>query len=157
MNTHTPHRSAGFTVIELIVVVIILIVATFLFFFQKNNLQTANLDERRKTAVNSIYYNLEEVFYAKNSYYPSELTSSNLNAMDPNLLTDTKGVKISDSDDATTLGEANEQILNEDGTAQRSEYIYEPVNCDVDGKCKGYTLRVVLANEAEYIKKSRHN
>lgn len=141
MNTNTRHRSAGFTVIELIVVIVILIVASFLFFFQKNNLQTANLDERRKTAVNSIYYNLEEVTYPKNGAYPAELTSSNLTAMDPNLLTDTYGTKIDDDQD----------------TDEQSEYIYEPVGCDSDGKCKGYTLRVQLANEAEYVKKSRNN
>lgn len=142
MNTSTRHRSAGFTVIELIVVIVILAVACVLFLYQKNTLQTANLDERRKTAINSIYYNLEEVYYEKNKSYPAELTSSNLTAMDPNLLTDTKDVKIGDKSSETN---------------EPSEYIYEPVNCDIDGKCKGYTLRVTLANEAEYVKKSRNN
>ena len=155
MNTSTRHRSAGFTVIELIVIIFILAAACLLFFYQKNVLQTANLDERRKTAINSIYYNLEEVYYEKNKAYPAELTSSNLTAMDPNLLTDTNGFKIDDKSSDTTLDEATQQA-EEDGI-RISEYAYEPVNCDADGKCKGYTLRVKLSNEAEYTKKSRNN
>lgn len=149
MNISTRHNSAGFTVIELIVVIIILAAAGLLFIYQKNALQTANLDERKKTAVNSIYYNLEEVYYQKNNAYPAELTSSNLTAMDPNLLTDTRGFKIGDNTDAASVDET--------GETQQSEYIYEPVNCNVEGQCKGYTLRVLLTNEAEYVKKSRHN
>ncbi|MBI3889880.1 prepilin-type N-terminal cleavage/methylation domain-containing protein [Candidatus Saccharibacteria bacterium] len=156
MNTHARNRSAGFTVIEIIVVIVIFAVASILFFYQKSNLQTANLDERRKTAINSIYYNLEEVFYAKNSYYPAEITSSNLTAMDPALLTDTNGVKIDDKVDTSTLDDVSKALLGNEDT-RLSEYVYEPINCEADGKCKGYTLRVMLANEAEYIKKSRHN
>lgn len=145
----TQRRSGGFTVIELIVVIVLLAGATILFFYQKNNLQTANLDERRKTAINSIYYSLEEVYYAKNKSYPSELTSSNLTAVDPALLTDTYGVTIGDK---SADSESSKDIV-----ALPSEYIYEPVNCDTAGSCKGYTLRVALTNEAEYIKKSRNN
>ena len=148
MNTHPHGRSAGFTIIELIVVIVILAAASLLFFFQKNNLQTANLDERRKTAINSIYYNLEEVYYPKNSSYPAELTQKNLPAVDPALLTDTNGFKIDDKLDSTAESTAENRV---------SEYIYEPSNCDMSGKCKSYTLRVDLANEADYIKKSRHN
>ncbi len=139
MSTHLHSRSSGFTVIELIVVIVIISAATLLFFFQKNNLQTANLDERRKTAVNSIYYSLEEVFYAKNGYYPAEISSSNLSSVDPALLTDTNGVKIDDKE---------KSIIP-------YEYVYQPLGCDMDGKCKGYTLRTSLINEGEYVKKSR--
>lgn len=156
MNTHLHSRNAGFTVIELIVVIVILAAASFLFLYQKNNLQTASQDERRKTAINSIYYNLEEVYYPKNGSYPATLTSSNLTAMDPALLTDTNGVKIDDKiDDSSLDEETKKQLTSKDYSL--SEYIYEPVNCDMDGKCKGYTLRVDLANEADYIKKSRRN
>lgn len=156
MNTNLRTRSAGFTVIELIVIVVILIAASLLFFYQKSSLQTANLDERRKTAINSIYYNLEEVFYPKNGYYPAELTSSNLSAVDPALLTDTKGVKIDDKVDTSQLDEADKEALS-DIDPRLSEYVYKPVNCDMEGKCKGYTLRVQLTNEGEYTKKSRRS
>ena len=148
MNTHSHARSAGFTVIELMVIIVILAAASLLFFFQKNNLQTANLDERRKTAINSIYYSLEEVYYPKNGSYPAELTEKNLPAVDPALLTDTNGFKITDKLDETQGASADNKI---------SEYIYEPTNCDMEGKCKSYTLRVDLANEADYIKKSRRS
>lgn len=156
MKKHSPSRSAGFTVIELIVVIVVLAAASLLFFYQKNNLQTASLDERRKTAINSIYYSLEEVYYPKNGSYPAELTSSNLTSVDPDLLTDTNGVKIDDKLDASQLSDSDKKALG-DTNKRLSEYVYEPVNCGTDGKCKGYTLRVTLANEAEYIKKSRHN
>lgn len=156
MNTHLRARTSGFTVIELLVVVTILAVASLLFFYQKNSLQTANLDERRKTAINAIYYNLEEVYHPKNGYYPAELTSSNLSAVDPALLTDTHGVKIDDKMDTASLDDATKEALKNSDT-RLSEYVYEPLNCDNEGKCKSYTLRVTLANEAEYVKKSRKN
>ena len=153
MNTRAHRRSAGFTVIELLVVIVVVALASVLFFYQKNNLQTASQDERRKTAINSIYYNLEEVFYPKNSYYPAELSSATLSAVDPALLIDTNGVKIDDKLDTSEFDEDTKKAIGDN--TRLSEYIYEPTNCDQDGKCKSYTLRVVLANEAEYIKKSR--
>ncbi len=127
---------SGFTIIELVVVIVLLCAASVLFFVQKNNIQVAARDDKRKTSINAIYYNLEEVFYAKNQYYPSKLEAKDLPAMDPALLTDTNGVKIDD-------------------TESISEYQYEPENCDGD-KCKSYTLRTLLENEAEFVKKSRH-
>jgi prepilin-type N-terminal cleavage/methylation domain-containing protein len=128
---------SGFTIIELVVVIVLLGAASILFFVQKNNIQVAARDDKRKTAINAIYYNLEEVFYAKNQYYPNKLDAKDLPAMDPALLTDTNGVTIGDTDNT-------------------SEYQYEPANCN-DDKCKSYTLRTSLENEADYVKKSRHN
>ncbi|OGL22280.1 hypothetical protein A2707_03045 [Candidatus Saccharibacteria bacterium RIFCSPHIGHO2_01_FULL_45_15] len=148
MNSHSRRQSAGFTIIELLIVIVVVAVAGSLFFYQKNNLQTANQDEKRKIAVNAMYYNLEEVFYPKNNYYPQTLNERVLTAMDPALLTDTNGYKIDEVVDASELGGS--------ATQQVSEYRYEPTNCDSEGKCKSYTLRVTLVNEAEYIKKSRH-
>jgi prepilin-type N-terminal cleavage/methylation domain-containing protein len=155
MNMPSRHRTSGFTVIELMVVIVLLAAATFLFFYQKNNLQTASLDEKRKTAINAIYYDLEEVFYVKNGYYPAEISNSNLTAMDPELLTDTNGVKIDDKIDTSDMDDVTKESLSGTDT-HLSEYIYEPTNCDTEGKCKSYTLRVTLINEADYIKKSRH-
>lgn len=156
MNTSSRAHSYGFTVIELIVVIVVLLAATGLFYYQKGVLQTANLDERRKTAINSIYYNLEEVYYPKNGFYPAELTSSNLPAVAPELLVDTNGTKIDDKLDLSELDENTQEALK-DADTTLSEYIYEPLNCNASGECKGYTLRVTLANEGEYTKKSRRN
>lgn len=128
-------RSSGFTVIELIVVIVFLAFASILFFIQKNNLEVASRDTQRKTAVNAMYYDLEDVFYAKNKYYPATITKDNLTAIDPALLTDPNGATIGSSD---------------------SDYRYIPTNCNND-HCASYTLRTTLENEADYIKTSRHN
>ncbi|MFZ1360610.1 MAG: type II secretion system protein [Candidatus Saccharimonadales bacterium] len=156
MNLRTHHRSAGFTIIELFVVIVILIAASLLFFYQKNSLEVARLDERRKTAINALYYNLEEVYYPKHQAYPQELTPAVLPAVDPELLTDTNGITLGEKLDLSNLDDDTKQLLESAGT-HLSEYRYEPINCDNAGKCKQYILRVALAKEGEYVKKSRRN
>lgn len=126
-------RAQGFTVIEIIVVILFLGVATTLLLIQRGNLEAAQRDQQRKTAINAMYFNLEEVFFEKNSFYPAEITSKNLSAMDPELLTDPNGVKI---------GEA------------ASDYRYEGINCNND-QCKGYRLTAQLEKEAVYEKTNR--
>lgn len=128
-------RTQGFTVIELIIVILILAAASILFFTQKNTITTTARDQQRKSAINGMYYSLEEVFYAKNGYYPSTITAATLPSVDPNSLLDPYGVTIGDAD---------------------SDYRYEPTNC-TDDKCKAYTLRTSLENEADFVKQSRHN
>lgn len=131
MNTHTK----GFTVIELIFIVLIAGLASVLFFVQKQNVTVAADDMQRKTAINAMYYSLEEVYYPANGYYPTMINSDNLTSVDPDLFSDPNGIKI--------------------GTAG-SEYTYSPTNC-LDGKCKSYSLKTTLQNEADYVKASRHN
>lgn len=128
-------HSKGFTVIELIFVTVIVAVASVVFFIQKNSLAVVTSDNTKKTAINSMYYGLEEVFYPANKFYPQTISSDNLKSVDPALFTDPDGVKI--------------------GTAG-SNYSYKPINC-VDNKCKSYTLEASLQNEADYIKTSRNN
>ncbi|MFY9228090.1 MAG: type II secretion system protein [Candidatus Microsaccharimonas sp.] len=129
---NTTHR--GFTIIELMLIIVLLGVASALFFVQKNNLEVAFRDEQRKIAINAMYYSIEEVFYKANSYYPRTINDTTLPSVDPNLFTDPKGVKLGES---------------------KSEYRYEPTNCDGD-KCKSYSLRTTLENEADYVKNSRN-
>jgi type II secretory pathway pseudopilin PulG len=126
-------RAQGFTIIEIIVVILFLGVVTTLLLIQRGNLEAAQRDDKRKTAVNAMYFNLEEVFFEKNKYYPAEITSKNLPAMDPELLTDPRGVK---------LGEA------------ASDYRYQGINCNND-KCQGYRLTAQLEKEAVYEKTNR--
>jgi type II secretory pathway pseudopilin PulG len=126
-------RSHGFTVIEVIVVALFLSVATVVLFIQKNHLATTQRDDQRKTAINAMYYSLEEVFFAKNGYYPSEINSKVLPSVDPELFTDPNGVKLGD---------------------KNANYRYEGSSCDND-KCKGYSLRADLEKEADYVKKNR--
>ena len=126
-------HSQGFTVIELLVIIVILGAASVLFFVQKNNLEVAYRDEQRKTAINAIYYGLEEVYFKENEAYPRTLSDDVLPSVNPEQLKDTNGVMI---------GEAS------------SEYRYEPTNC-TDDSCASYTLRTTLENEADFIKTSR--
>jgi hypothetical protein len=114
--------------------VIILGFASILFFVQKNNIQIATQNNTKKTAINAMYYGLEEVFYPANKYYPQTIESDNLKSVDPALFTDPAGIKL--------------------GTAG-SAYTYTPTNCS-DNKCKSYTLKAALTNEADYIKNSRN-
>lgn len=125
---------AGFTVIEVIVVVLFAIVAAGLFFSQQLALQAANRDDSRKIAINAVYYNLEEVFYQQLEYYPQNIDSKTLRAMDPALFTDPNGYKLGDKE---------------------SDYTYEAKNCDLDGKCQGYRLSAAMESEAEYVKTNR--
>jgi len=127
-------RTDGFTVIELLVIVVVLGAASILFFVQKGNLEISARDQQRKTAINAMYYSLEEVFYKANSFYPTTIDETNLPSVDPALFTDPTGVKI---------GQA------------ASNYRYEPVNCTVS-KCKSYTLRSTLENEADFVKESKN-
>lgn len=128
-------RTSGFTIIELIIIILILALASILFFTQKNTISTTARDQQRKTAINAMYYSLEEVFYAKNSFYPSTITATNLTSVDPDILLDPYGVIVGEAD---------------------SDYRYEPTNC-VEDKCKAYTLRSSLENEADFVKQSKRN
>jgi prepilin-type N-terminal cleavage/methylation domain-containing protein len=124
----------GFTVIELLIVIAIFCLATGLFFTQKLNYDAAKRDEQRKIAINAMFYNLEEVYYAEHNSYPETIGEDNLKAMDPQLFTDPTGFNIGDG---------------------YSSYRYEPVGCE-DQKCTGYTLRTTLEKEDDFIRKSRH-
>lgn len=128
-------RTHGFTVVELLVIVLVLGTASILFFVQKGNVEIAARDQQRKTAINAMYYSLEEVFYKTNKYYPMTISATNLPSVDPELFMDPAGQMIGDSE---------------------SDYRYEPVNC-TDDKCKSYTLRSTLENEADFIKDSKND
>jgi Tfp pilus assembly protein PilE len=127
-------RSQGFTVIEVIVVVLFLAVATTLLYMQKNNLAATQRDDQRKTAINAMYYNLEEVFYEKNGYYPAKIDSKTLRAMDPQLFTDPDGTAMNSPD---------------------AEYHYDATNC-TDDHCKSYKLSADLEKEEAYVKTNRN-
>ena len=124
----------GFTVIEIIVVILFLIVALALFLTQKTSIDSAIRDTERKTTVNALYYNLEEVYFEKTGYYPNSLDEKTLTALDPDLLTDPSGYKVGDP---------------------KSSIKYESSDCTLDGKCQQYTLRAELEREAEYVKSNQ--
>ena len=128
-------RKSGFTILELAIVIVFASLALVLFFVQKANVDAMNRDKDSKTAINAMYYALEEGFFEQNGYYPETISEENLKVIDPNLFTDPYGYN-----------------LGENG----SSYIYEAANCN-DGRCKEYTLRAMLEKEDDYIKKNRVN
>lgn len=125
----------GFTVLELVLCIIFVGIFVVLFFFQKVNADAMDRDEKRKTAINAMFFALEEGYYEKNQYYPEKIEKSEvLPWIDPNLFTDPYGTPL--------WGEG-------------SNYVYEAKNCE-DGKCKSYELRSTMEKEDDYIKTSRH-
>ncbi|MBR3204369.1 type II secretion system protein [Candidatus Saccharibacteria bacterium] len=124
----------GFTVPELLIVLAFAALAFILFFIQKNNIDAMDRDEDRKTAINAMYYALEEGYYEQHKSYPEEISETVLTVIDPELFTDPNGFYIN----------------NEFGS-----YFYEPTNCK-NGQCKSYTLRAELEKEDDYIKRNRN-
>lgn len=124
----------AFTVPELLVVCAFAALLLILFFVQKSNVDAMSRDEKRKTAINAMYYAIEEGFYAQNKYYPETISEDVLTVIDPELFTDPNGFYLN-----TSL----------------SSYSYEATNCK-DGKCKSYTLRAELEKEDAYIKRNRN-
>ncbi len=124
----------GFTLIEVMIVGAFAALLVVLFFIQKANVDAMNRDDDRKTAINAMYYALEEYYYPKNGYYPSEIDEEVLPVIDPQLFTDPQGINI-----------------GTDG----SSYSYEPANCNAENECKEFILRAQLEKESTYIKKGK--
>ncbi len=137
MNTQylaNKQKKQGFTIIEIVIVAFFTTLLLILFFVQKSNIDAMQRDEDRKTAINAMYYALEESFYKTNGYYPEQISEKNITVIDPALWTDPNGYN---------LGEPE------------SSYSYEPANCS-NGKCKEYTLKANLEKENTYIKYNRN-
>ena len=128
------NKKSGFTILEIIIVGVFASLLLILFFIQKSNLDAFHRDEARKTAINAMYYALEEDFYKEHKYYPEQISEENIKVIDPALWTDPLGVNLGDP-----VG----------------SYFYEPANCD-NGKCKEYTLKANLEKEDAYIKYNRN-
>ena len=127
------NRKQGFTILEVIIVGVFASLLLIFFFIQKSNIDAMKRDEQRKTAINAMYYALEESFYKEHNYYPEQISEDNIKVIDPALWTDPLGIN---------LGQTG------------SSYSYEAANCK-DGKCKEYTLKATLEKEDTYIKYSR--
>jgi type II secretory pathway pseudopilin PulG len=165
MKSSRPFAQSGFTVIELAIVTTVLIVASVLIFMQFNNLKIANNDVQRKTAINAMYYALEEVYYQQHKSYPATLTSATLPSVDPILFTDpdgfTLGKEALTEEELKKLvdgGESSEDVAKVFAavtSGKSPNYHYDATDCDTEGKCKGYSIRADLQNEAQYVKKNR--
>jgi len=127
-------KQRGFTIIELLALIVLLAVVGTVFWTQKSAIEISAKDDTRKTAINALYYSLEEVYYPKNKSYPKTLSPSTLPSVDPKLFKDPQGNLI--------------------GTST-SDYSYEGKACTADN-CRSYSLRTKLTNEADFIKNSRN-
>lgn len=165
MTISRQHDQSGFTVIELIVVVAVLLTAAVVTAIQISNINATNQDTQRKTAVNAMYYALEEVYYQQHKSYPASIDSKTLPAVDPALFTDPDGFTL--GKETLTEDEVKALINNGDTSADTQQRLaslsagkspnfhYDATDCDTSGNCKGYTLRADMTKEAEYIKKNR--
>ena len=124
----------GFTILEISIVAVFLGLLVLFFFIQKSDLDAFQRDEDRKTAINAMYYALEESYYKDHGYYPEHISEENIKVIDPALWTDPDGRNLGDPE---------------------SSYVYEAADCK-DGKCKEYTLRTSLEKEDTYIKYNRN-
>lgn len=107
-----------------------------LFFIQKSNIEAMNRDDDRRTAINAMYYALEEYYYKEHGYYPEKIDETVLPVIDPELFTDPF---------KTNLGIAG------------SSYSYEVANCDDKNHCQEFILRAKQEKEDDYIKVSKKN
>ncbi|MBQ3433209.1 type II secretion system protein [Candidatus Saccharibacteria bacterium] len=124
----------GFTILEIIIVATFAGLLLLLFLVQKSNLDAMQRDDARKTAINAMYYALEEDFYKKHDYYPEFISEDNIRVIDPSLWTDPDGHNLGDP---------------------ASSYSYEAANCN-NGKCQEYILKTRLEKEDTYVKYSRN-
>ncbi len=127
-------KQRGFTVLELIIAIVFLVAAGTIFYVQKRDLEVFKRDSDRKTTINQLYYNLEDVYFPGNQAYPERLASDTLKGVDPQVLKDPRGITIGD---------------------YGSDYRYEAKDCK-DGKCKSYTITANLEAEADFSKQSRN-
>lgn len=124
----------GFTLIEVLVVGAFATLLVILFFIQKSSVDAMSRDDKRETAINAMYYALEEYYYPKYGYYPSEISDKNLPVIDPQLFTDPFGFKLGD---------------------ELSSYSYDAANCNAQNECKEYILRAQQEKGDTYIKKGK--
>lgn len=124
-------KEKGFTVIEALVAVVVLIVIGVFFLVQRNELLSKARDQERKTDINTIYANLQDIYFTDHGYYPTSVDDEILRGVDESIFTDPNNLSIN------SLG---------------GDYFYEGINCNNDGKCKEFKLSAEMEKEEKYIK-----
>lgn len=128
-------KQQGFTVVEIIILVVVLSAIGLIGFQQYQSLEAAHRDRDRKTAINAMYYSLEEAYYPANETYPRLIGASTLPSVDPALFRDPSGLSV---------GEAG------------SDYQYEASGCNGSDQCEGFIIRSSLERESDYLRISRN-
>lgn len=122
----------AFTTIEALIAIVFLTTVFILFSIQKSELQQKMRDQQRKAAINALYFNLKEVHFKKNGFYPENLKPDSLEGVNPAIFSDPKRI-----------------LLGEPG----SDYSYQTSNCN-NGRCQSFVLSSHLETEANYTKSS---
>ncbi len=130
-----PEAKKGFTVLELMIVGVFAALLLILFFVQRSNIEAMDRDDDRITAINAMYYALEEYYYPKYGYYPDTIDENVLPVIDPELFTDPFKTNIN---------------------IAGSSYSYEAANCNDQNQCQEFILRANLEKGDTYIKKGQH-
>jgi type II secretory pathway pseudopilin PulG len=141
-------KQSGFTVVELIVAFVVLVVLAVFFAIQRNDLETAARDQQRKVAINAFYYDLTEVFYAQNKYYPRTISRDNLKAVDPTLFTDPTDYTLNGDQCVYTDFDGAQE------TDGQCDYHYTASDCNEKGECQAFKLTADMEAEANYTKSS---
>lgn len=126
-------KEDGFTAIEMIIFFVILVILAAFFVIQKLDLEASFADDEKKTTVNSIYYNLTDIYHKEHKYYPSEIKEDTLRGIDSSILYDDYGFMINDPE---------------------SVYRYEGLDCDSKNHCRNFRLTADLEKEDDYEKTS---
>lgn len=124
----------AFTTIEALAAIAFLIIAFILFAMQKSEIQQKMRDQERKTSVNSIYFNLKEVYFKKNGYYPEIIKPDMIEGVDPAIFSDPKKI-----------------LLGDPG----SDYEYKASGCN-NNRCQSFVISARLEREDSYSKSSNN-
>lgn len=127
------YMKKAFTTLEMLVAIVFLCMMFFVFFAQKEQISQKMRDQERKASVNSIYFNLINVYFKQNGYYPEYLKSDSLTGVDPAIFSDPNKILLGD---------------------QGCDYEYKASNC-VDNHCESFTISAKLETEADYSKSSK--
>ena len=68
----------GFTMLEIMIAIVVMAGLVIIFFLQKNNVDAMQRDEKRKIAINAMYYALEAGYYEQNNEYPENTKNTNV-------------------------------------------------------------------------------
>lgn len=128
-------RRTGISPLEIIALIIFIGLTGLLVWWQVLMSDARARDSVRKTDINAIYYNLQEVYYPLHKSYPQVLHTADLKGADPAIFKDPDGHLITDP---------------------LSNYHYQPRGCD--GQiCTGFSLVARLEQEADFMKSTADN
>lgn len=124
----------AFTTLEMLAAITFLCVAFVIFIGQKSEVDKKIRDQERKASVNSIYFNLKDIYFKKNGYYPEFIKPDMLDGVDPAIFSDPK---------KTLLGDPG------------SDYEYKASGCN-NNRCQSFTISARLEREDIYSKSSNN-